>query len=76
MIAWGISLIVYLLKKRKKRQSLAAGLPKPVVQPKEKIIIPPDPAVIQGQHAPGKLVPNENSENQAPTPTEKGDSLA
>lgn len=37
---------------------VAAGLkaPRPVVPPKEKYIIPPDPAVVLGQRQPGEHV--------------------
>jgi hypothetical protein len=61
LLAWVVSFIVWLYKQRKKkkyRKKVAAGLatPKPAEAeaPKEKIVIPPDPAVVLGQRSPGE----------------------
>src|ERR1700676_1228462 len=61
VIGWSVALISYLVRRRKKRtraKKVAAGMkpPKPVPQPPEKYIIPPDPAVVLGQRQPGEHV--------------------
>ena len=60
-IAWIIGFSVYFYRKRKRRQlkaKVSAGLAKPKEKkhkgPEEKIIIPPDPAVILGHRLPGE----------------------
>jgi len=60
-IGWSVALISYLIRRRKKRiraKKVAAGVkpPKPVPQPPEKYVIPPDPAVLYGQRQPGEHV--------------------
>jgi len=59
-IAWIIGLTVYFItrRKRKAREArVAAGL-EPPKEPKkpERYIIPPDPAIVQGQQMPGQYV--------------------
>jgi hypothetical protein len=61
VIGWSVALISYLVRRRKKKtraKKVAAGMkpPKPVPQPPEKYIIPPDPAVVLGQRQPGEHV--------------------
>lgn len=61
MIGWSVALISYIIRRRKKKtraKKVAAGIkpPKPVPQPPEKYIIPPDPAVVLGQREPGEHV--------------------
>jgi len=60
-VAWSIGLIFYLVRRRRKKlraRQVAAGVraPKPVPQPREKYIIPPDPAVVLGQMQPGEHI--------------------
>jgi len=59
--AWIVGFIVYFIKKRKRKErnaKEAAGLVPPKkkssTKPAEKIIIPPDPAVILGHRRPGE----------------------
>jgi len=64
-LAWSIGLIYYLMRRRRKKLraiQVAAGVlpPKPVPQPTEKYIIPPDPAVVLGQRQPGERVTVES----------------
>jgi cell division septation protein DedD len=61
VIGWSLALISYIVRRRKKKtraKKVAAGVkpPKPVPQPPEKYIIPPDPAVVLGQREPGEHV--------------------
>lgn len=61
ILGWTVALISCLVRRRKEKirdKKVAAGLkaPRPVVQPPEKYIIPPDPAVVLGQRQPGEHV--------------------
>jgi len=62
-ILWGIGFAVYFKKRYRRKQRnrlIAAGKaeprPKDLEVPKEKIVIPPDPAVLLGQHQPGEIL--------------------
>jgi len=70
VIAWIIGFAIYFRKRynRKLRnRAIAAGeaepRPKDLEQPKEKVIIPPDPAVLLGQRQPGEHVFPERSKS-------------
>ncbi|PPQ98781.1 hypothetical protein CVT24_003339 [Panaeolus cyanescens] len=63
LIAWIIGFAIYFRKRynRKKRNRLiaegkASPREKDLRQPEEKIVIPPDPAVLLGQRKPGEVV--------------------
>jgi hypothetical protein len=70
--AWIIGLVVYLMKRRRRKareRLIAEGKEKPTEKdlklPKEKVIIPPDPAVLSGQHRPGEqLFPDRRSHSR------------
>ncbi|THU95387.1 hypothetical protein K435DRAFT_798179 [Dendrothele bispora CBS 962.96] len=75
-LAWIIGFVIYFRKrirrKRRDRALLAAGkLPtEKNKDPEEKIVIPPDPAVLMG-HPPGKLPEDESrTSNVSPIPAE------
>lgn len=61
-LAWLIGFVVYFRKRyqRKQRNRLiaqgkATPRPKDIAPPEEKIVIPPDPAVLLGQRQPGEM---------------------
>lgn len=61
-LAWIIGFVVYFRKRynRKQRNRLVAAgkatpRPKDLTEPEEKIVIPPDPAVLLGQRKPGEM---------------------
>jgi len=61
VIAWSVALVSYIVRRNKKKtraKKVAAGIkpPKPVPQPPQKYIIPPDPAVVLGQGEPGEHI--------------------
>ncbi|KAF7315431.1 Protein kinase domain-containing protein [Mycena indigotica] len=43
-------------KKLKRRIEAGKAPPQPVVEPKERVVIPPDPAVLLGQHKGGEVI--------------------
>jgi len=57
-IAWIVGFAVYFYKRRRRKKLEAAGLLRPdelkQKEPPEKIIIPPDPAIIEGHRLPGE----------------------
>jgi hypothetical protein len=57
VIAWTVGLIVYLVKRHRRRERRAAGLEESDKQVpdclSEKVIIPPDPAMVGGKSWPG-----------------------
>lgn len=57
-LAWSIGLIVYLIKRRKRKErdaKVAAGAALPKKKdPEQKFIIPPDPAIVLGHRLPGE----------------------
>lgn len=62
-ILWGIGFAVYFKKRYRRKQRnrmVAAGRaeprPKDLEVPKEKVVIPPDPAVLLGQRQPGEIL--------------------
>ncbi|KAJ7072081.1 hypothetical protein C8F01DRAFT_1102451 [Mycena amicta] len=59
--AYVVGFAVYFYKRWKRKQlkrNIEAGKvpPKPTPEPKERVVIPPDPAVLLGQHKPGDVV--------------------
>lgn len=74
LIAWIIGFVIYIRKRynRKKRNRLiaegkAAPRQKDLRQPEEKIIIPPDPAVLLGQRKPGEVAfPERENSRESP----------
>ncbi|KAF9263371.1 hypothetical protein L218DRAFT_987737 [Marasmius fiardii PR-910] len=75
-VAWLIGLFIYIRKrykrKLKKRAAEAEGKEPPVLKsktpdPGEKIIIPPDPAVILGHGRPGEYISPDSDPNQRAT---------
>ncbi|KAF8160759.1 hypothetical protein B0H34DRAFT_350891 [Crassisporium funariophilum] len=73
-LAWVIGFGIYFRKRYKRRQrnrlvadGKAAPREKDLEIPKEKIVIPPDPAVLLGQRKPGELAfPERQNSNEGP----------
>lgn len=80
-VAYIIGFTIYFVKRWKRKQHhrrVAAGKAEPKVEPepKERIVIPPDPAVLLGQHKPGDVVvvDEKRHHRQKSVPQVNGDS--
>jgi len=60
-VAYIIGFTIYFVKRCKRKRlhrRIEAGMaePKPIPEPKEKVVIPPDPAVLLGHHRGGEFI--------------------